>query len=105
MGPNTEANNGFWTSVGATFVRFELYSRRCSADADAELMNRWVEARLDRASNYKLVHWRGPTPRQWLATMATLLTALTAAPTGAQATEKIPACQALLQAPPVRGST
>jgi mycothiol synthase len=82
MGPNTEANNGFWTSVGATLDLVECESRMWIAEADAELMNRWVEARLDRASNYKLVHWRGPTPRQWLATMATLLTAMNDAPTG-----------------------
>ncbi len=80
MNVHSEPTRAFWDCYGADLGQIERISRLWMADTDPDLMRAWVEARQDRAADYELVHWRGPTPEHLVPTVAVLRTAMNTAP-------------------------
>lgn len=80
-GVTSEPVTAFWEAAGMRLGLVERESRLWMADTDPELMQRWIDARTDRAGDYRLVHFRGHTPPAHLEAMATMMTAMNDAPT------------------------
>jgi mycothiol synthase len=79
-GPNTPTEHGFWTALGAPLRYTERMSVLDVTSVDAALMQQWIDARLDRAADVKLVHWTDVCPDEHLEAFATSKTAMNDAP-------------------------
>lgn len=75
-----EQTRGFWKAMGAEHKLIERQSRLWLADTDEALMTKWVQQRDARAGEYRLEHWRGPTPDHLLPAAVQLMSAMNDAP-------------------------
>ncbi len=79
-GINAEPTAGFWESLGTECGLVERKSRVWVRDVDPELMQGWIDKHHERAGDYRLEFWTGPTPEHLLEPMATMTTAMNDAP-------------------------
>lgn len=81
-GVTSAAMAGFWSAFGVDVGLVERLSRLWMTETDPALMERRIDRRLERASEYSLVCFQGRTPDHLLAGMAEMLTAMNDAPVG-----------------------
>lgn len=79
-GPNTPAESGFWTALGAPLRYTERMSELDVTAVDAALMQQWIDARAERAADVRLVRWTDACPEELLEAFATSKTAMNDAP-------------------------
>jgi GNAT superfamily N-acetyltransferase len=81
-GPHNAEQTAFWTGLGAT----ERYTERVSdldlAAVDEGLMQRWIDARTERAGDIRMVHWNGACPPEHLNAFVVARNAINDAPLG-----------------------
>lgn len=78
---NSPEAQAFWSRLGVERKSIERESRLWVANTDPELMNKWVEARMERAAGYRLEHFNDDTPVELRGAVAQLYTAMNDAPT------------------------
>ncbi len=76
----SEQSTAFWNAFGADLKLVERESRMWLKDTDEELMHKWVADRFDRASDYRLEHYKGHAPAHLLPAIAYLNNAMNDAP-------------------------
>ena len=79
-GDLNDARDTFWTSIGASRRQTDRDSDLYLDEVDPDLMNRWVEARRDRASSVELIAWSGLPPDQHFDAFVTARNAMNDAP-------------------------
>ena len=88
FGVKSDATVAFWRSLGLEPEYEERASRLLFDGVDADLMNRWIERRDERAAELRLVRWRGRTPEEWMDPLRTARQAMDDAPLGTIEWEK-----------------
>ncbi len=81
-GPHNAEQAAFWTGLGATERYTECVSDLDLAAVDDGLMQRWIDARTERANDVRLVHWTGPCPPEHLDAFVVARNAMNDAPLG-----------------------
>lgn len=79
-GLNAGANAAFWESFELECGLVERKSRVWVDQVDQQLMQQWIDQRQERAADYRLEFWTGPTPSHLLEPLAVLSTAMNDAP-------------------------
>ena len=79
-GLNAGANAAFWESFDIERGLVERKSRVWVDQIDPDLMRQWIDQHHERAADYRLESWSGPTPDHLLEPMALLSTAMNDAP-------------------------
>ncbi|MGI9623862.1 MAG: GNAT family N-acetyltransferase [Acidimicrobiales bacterium] len=80
FGVDAQPNRGFWGTFGCQAGLVERQSRLWLDQPDPDTMQRWIDRRNTRAADYSLVHWRGNTPTEMLAAVASLENGMNDAP-------------------------
>ncbi len=81
-GPRTDAEDHFWTSLGATHRYTEQASDLDLTAVDGDLMASWIERRNERAGDVELHTWVGPCPDELLDPYIATVDAMNDAPKG-----------------------
>lgn len=78
--PIDDSSKAFWSDMGGEFALTERESRCWLADTDPELMESWIDQRMDRAGEYRLEALIGAVSREQRGRIALLHTAMNDAP-------------------------
>ncbi|MGH9199423.1 MAG: GNAT family N-acetyltransferase, partial [Acidimicrobiia bacterium] len=70
----------FAESLGAKFAQRERESRLVISEIDVGLLDGWIERASERASDYSLIRWDGPTSPELLPGFAKVMAAMNDAP-------------------------
>lgn len=81
-GPDQPAEAAFWTSMGAAHSYTDQESDLILDAVDADLMDRWIEARHERADDVTLVSWIDRCPDEYLDAFVAGSNAMNDAPKG-----------------------
>lgn len=77
---HTPFESQLWEGLGATLRYTERMSQLVMGDVDADLMERWILRRTERAAELKLVHWERRCPDRWLTAYSEATNAMNDAP-------------------------